>query len=196
MGENKRLKQVEKVKEHTEEYEEARLQPLIEERYEIINGVRYDLKPSPTFNHQVLVTQLLNRIYSTCYPSSTVVVAPMDVHLDEENTVQPDVIYISNENHDIIQNQRIEGPPDLLVEILSPSTSKKDKILKKELYERFGIKEYWIVDPVHHIIDQLVLEKQHYVLHASYGLGDKLSSPQFSCISIDMNKLYEPLLKK
>jgi Uma2 family endonuclease len=180
MENKQRLKQAGKIREQSEPYQETEsqsTQPLIEERYEIINGVRYDLKPSPTFNHQILVTQLWNGIYSTCYPNGTVVVAPMDVHLDKDNIVQPDVIFISNENSHIVQNQKIEGSPDLLVEILSPSTSKKDKIVKKELYERFGIKEYWIVDPVHKIIDQFVLENQKYVLSASYGEGGTLASP-------------------
>jgi Uma2 family endonuclease len=164
--------------------------PLIEERYEIINGVRYDLKPSPTFNHQLLITQIGNAIYGTCHPNGVVVVAPIDVQLDQDNTVQPDVIFISNESLHIIKNQRIIGAPDLLVEVLSPSTSKKDKIDKKQLYERFGVKEYWIVDSAHYLIEQYIVKGKQYEHHSTYGLDDFLESPLFSCISIDLTSLF------
>lgn len=187
-----------KVNEHPESYDDPTpntTEPLIDERFEIINGIRYEFTPSPTFNHQVLVTQLLNSLYSTCHPNGTIVVAPLDVYLDEDNIVQPDVIFIAHENSHIIKNQRVEGPPDLVVEILSPSTGKKDKVMKKELYERSVIKEYWIVDPVHYVLDQFVLEDQKYTLHASFGPGDRLTSNQIACISIDISNLFEPIIE-
>ena len=98
-----------KVKEHTDSYETI-------ERYEIIHGIRYDFQPSASFVHQVLVTQLSLALQTTCHMNGIVVVAPMDVHLDE-HTVQPDIVFILNENLHIVKNQRIEGAPDLLVEI-------------------------------------------------------------------------------
>jgi Uma2 family endonuclease len=104
-----------KINEQVEPYQDQPPEnPLIEERYVIINGVRYDFKPSPTFNHQLLVTQIGNTIYTTCQPNGVVVVAPMDIHFDQENIVQPDVIFISNERLSIVKNQKIMGAPDLL----------------------------------------------------------------------------------
>ncbi|WP_051556496.1 Uma2 family endonuclease [Alkalihalobacterium bogoriense] len=98
------------------------------ERYEIINNIRYDLKPSPSVVHQVIVTGLNQSLSLNCPSEGIVIVAPMDVHLDENNTVQPDLIFIRNENFHIIKNERIEGTADLLVEILSPSSGSHDRI--------------------------------------------------------------------
>ncbi|WP_199616428.1 Uma2 family endonuclease [Paenibacillus alkalitolerans] len=163
--------------------------PLIEERFEIIDGVRYECQPSPTLKHQLLVTQLSNALHSACQLDGMIVVAPMDVHLDEQNIVQPDVIYVSNENSHILKT-RIEGAPDLLVEILSPSTGEHDKVRKKALYERFSIKEYWIVDPHHKTIDQFVLQEGKYVLEQTFGSSGTLISSRFPCVSIELRKLF------
>jgi Uma2 family endonuclease len=175
-------------------YEEAARHPYIEERFEIIEGIRYEMQPSPTFNHQWLVTQICNSIDRTCSSTGTVLVAPMDVYFDEDNIFQPDVIYIANDNSSIIKRHRIEGAPDLVVEILSPSTSANDKIRKKRNYERFGVPEYWIVDPVHRLIDQFIADNGKYALDGTYSPGGLLQSPRFSCISIDMDKLFSRLL--
>lgn len=160
------------------------------ERYEIINNIRYDLKPSPSVVHQVIVTELNQSLRLTCPSEGIVIVAPMDVHLDENNTVQPDIIFIRNENFHIIKNERIEGTPDLLVEILSPSSGSHDRIRKKALYETFGVNEYWIVDPVHFTIDQFVLEQRKYKLNEVYGEGDTITSPILACARVDVTTLF------
>lgn len=175
-------------------YEEAARHPYIEERFEIIEGIRYEMQPSPTFNHQRLVTQISNMIDRTCSSTGTVLVAPMDVYFDDSNIFQPDVIYIANDNSSIIKRHRIEGAPDLVAEILSPNTSANDKIRKKRNYERFGVSEYWIVDPVHRLIDQFIANDGKYELHGTYGAGGLLQSPRFSCINVDMDKLFSRLL--
>lgn len=72
--------------------------------------------------------------------------APLDVILSNETVVQPDAIVILNQNRGIIK-EKIEGAPDLLAEVLSPSTSDRDRIVKKRLYQRCGVREYWVVDP-------------------------------------------------
>jgi Uma2 family endonuclease len=169
-------------------------QPLIEERYEIIDGIRYDCQPSPTLKHQLLVTQLFIDLNATCQITGTLVVAPMDVHLDENNIVQPDLIYVTNENNSILRT-RIEGVPDLLVEILSPSTGEHDKVRKKALYERFGVREYWIVDIHHRTIDQFVLQEGKYVLEQVYGSAGILLSARFPCVKVQLGKLFQILDK-
>ncbi|QJD86939.1 Uma2 family endonuclease [Cohnella herbarum] len=190
------------VKEQTEEYQSDPASsshlppyseiPLIEERYEIIDGIRYDCHPSPTLKHQLLVTHLCNDLQTSCHATGTIVVAPMDVHLDEDNIVQPDLIYVSNENESILKT-RIEGVPDLLVEILSPSTGEHDKVRKKALYERFGVREYWIVDSHHRTIDQFALQAGKYVLEKTYGSADVLFSERFPCVNVRLGKLFEIL---
>lgn len=163
------------------------------ERYEIIEGIRYDFQASPAVTHQILVTELYRCIYSTCQLNGLVLVAPMDVYLDEDNIIQPDVIFVSNERLSIVKKQRIEGVPNLLIEILSPSTSKNDKIRKKSVYERFGVDEYWIVDPVHRLIDQYVHQDGGFCLQVTYGEDDTLTSGKISCIHIDINALFQSI---
>lgn len=179
-------KTTQQVKEQSEVYDEF-------DRFELIEGIRYDFKPSPTFNHQLLANQINLSISQTCAMKGIIVTAPMDVYLDAENVVQPDIIYISNENTQIVTPRRIEGAPDLVVEILSPSTGTRDKIRKKSLYARYGIKEYWIVDPVHTTVDQFVLVDEHYLLHATYGEQDTVTSPELSCISVDLLPIFQVL---
>ncbi|MCF6093699.1 Uma2 family endonuclease [Microaerobacter geothermalis] len=184
------------VKEQQEAYQEANIPkhyPFIEERYEIINNIRYDLKPSPTVKHQRILGYLHKSLDATCHNNGVIIFAPMDVYLDEGNIFQPDLIFILHENSEIIKEARIEGAPDLVAEILSPSTSQNDKIRKKAQYERFGVKEYWIVDPVHFTVDQFVLENGRFLLNATYGEGDTLTSDLFSCVSIDLSPLFDQI---
>lgn len=172
-----------RLKEQTESYN-----PF--DRHEIIGGIRYELTPAPIVSHQVLVKRICQTIETGCHADGLVLTSPVDVYLDESNTVQPDIVYIANDNMDIVHREKIAGPPNLVVEILSPSTGLKDKTIKKKLYETFGIQEYWIVDGSYDTIDQFVLHDGKYTLHATYGPGDSLHSPMFACISLDVGKLF------
>ncbi len=89
----------------------------------------------------------------------------------------------------IVTKQRIEGTPNLLVEILSPSSGKHDRSRKMVLYEAFGVEEYWIVDPVHYTIEQYTLEEKRFTRRAIYGEGDVISSAMLSCVNIDVDRL-------
>ncbi len=117
---------------------------------ELIDNTIY-MSPSPIFKHQktsrVIARQLENLIVDG--ELGEVITAPFDVFLDEKsNAVQPDIIVVLKENDSIIDREgTIHGAPDLLIEILSASNEKHDTVRKKELYEKFGVKEYWIVDP-------------------------------------------------
>ncbi|WP_211326551.1 Uma2 family endonuclease [Paenibacillus flagellatus] len=103
-------------------------------------------------------------------------------------------IFPRQEGTGIIKRHRIEGPPDLVVEILSPSTSRNDKVCKKRNYERFGVPEYWVVDPVHRFIDQFDAEDGKYALYGTYSAGGLLNSPRFSCMNVHMDELFARLL--
>ncbi len=173
------------VKEQQESY--------MDERYEIIEGIRYDFKPSPASDHQLLVTEMNASLRMSCHDDALLLVAPMDVYLDDDNTVQPDLIYVKRERAHIITRRRVNGAPDLVVEIMSPSTGSRDKKQKKALYARFGIREYWIVDPFSRTVDQFILEESDYRLAAVYAAGDCLESPHFPSISIDITSLFAPL---
>lgn len=117
---------------------------------ELINGILY-MSPAPKTSHQRVIFKIGNQITNFIEQGfgGEIFVAPCDVYLDEElNAVQPDVLFISKEKSNTILEDGIHGVPDFIVEVLSPSNSKNDLEIKKELYERFQVKEYWIVDPL------------------------------------------------
>jgi Uma2 family endonuclease len=117
---------------------------------ELIDNTIY-MSPSPISKHQLILNeinfQLLQFLKKDA--SGLVFIAPYDVYLDEtSNAVQPDIVVVLEDNRNIIDpNGHIHGVPDLLVEVLSPGNKDHDLIKKKDLYERFGVKEYWIIDP-------------------------------------------------
>jgi Uma2 family endonuclease len=117
---------------------------------EVIENTLY-MSPTPTGQHQRISRLLLEKIsmFVTNERIGEVFAAPLDVFLDEvANAVQPDIFFIHQDNIRIFDpNGPVIGVPDLIIEILFPGNSKHDKVRKKDLYEKFGVKEYWIVDP-------------------------------------------------
>jgi Uma2 family endonuclease len=116
-------------------------------RHELIDGEQY-VTPSPVRRHQELLLRLAVRLETHLQnqPLGRVFIAPLDVILSDLDVVEPDLLYISNERSDILGDW-VRGAPDLVVEILSPGTRKVDEITKRRLYDRVGVREYWIVDP-------------------------------------------------
>lgn len=115
---------------------------------ELIDGKIY-MSPSPVTDHQRIISRLLSKIFSYVEEEGLgeVFVSPFDVYLDEHaNAVQPDLIFVSKTNIHIVQDH-IHGVPDLLIELLSPGNKTHDTVTKKNLYETFKVKEYWIIDP-------------------------------------------------
>lgn len=114
---------------------------------EVINNTIY-MSPAPNFYHQDICLDVAVEIrnFLAKAKSGKCVVAPADVYLDDKNIIQPDIVFISNSNLGIIQDAKIKGVPDLIIEILS-TNRKYDLKDKKKLYESFGVPEYFIVDP-------------------------------------------------
>ncbi|MFD0673373.1 Uma2 family endonuclease [Cohnella sp. GCM10027633] len=179
-----------KVKEEQERY------AMIDERYEIIGGVRYDFLSSPKYAHQKMLTNFCLAFHDSCAQEGEIMLGPLDVHLDEDNIFQPDVIYIARARLDIIRDGFVFGAPDLVVEILSDSTARRDKTIKKTTYERFGVKEYWLADPIYRTVDQFVLREARYKLAATWTEGDRLVSPTISCLSIDLDAVFPKELRQ
>ncbi len=99
--------------------------------------------------------------------------APLDVYLSETDTYQPDIIFISKERLSIIGEKMIEGPPDLVIEVLSPATAYYDLRIKKDAYEKYGVKEYWIIDPLQKAIEVFVNREGGFEpLSAAKGDGE------------------------
>lgn len=161
-------------------------------RYELIEG-ELIMTPSPTTRHQRISRKLEFAIekHVTENNLGEVFYSPYDVCLDDENVVQPDIIFISNDKADIITEKNIQGAPDLIIEILSESTAYKDAIQKKKLYARFGVREYWLVAPDDKLIEVYNLKnKGEYQLLKTYFDGDTIESQVITGLKIDLSRVF------
>lgn len=128
-------------------------------RHEIIDGDHF-VNPAPNLSHQHVSRHLQFQLMTEIELKGLGVVlnAPVDLQLSRHDIVQPDLVYVSKARQTILTPTKINGVPDLVVEILSPSNTKYDTEIKRRLYERCGIPEYWIVNPEDQTLLQLVLE--------------------------------------
>lgn len=148
-------------------------------RYEIIDGVLY-MTNAPDPKHQRIVVHLVVSLenFVTAGSGGLVLTAPVEVHLPGiAQPVQPDVLFVAQARREIVKTQFIEGAPDLIVEILSPSTTRLDRRTKFDAYERAGVREYWVANPKLRSIEVYNLTGGEYALHGEYGPGEQLTSP-------------------
>lgn len=180
---------VEKKKKYTvEDY------MLLEEGapFQLIN---YDLvmSPSPIPEHQIISGRLFNKIsifLEQTNNGGVVMYSPVDVYLNEGNIFQPDLLFISESRIGIIQ-KRVEGAPDMIIEILSPSNAYYDLRQKKEIYEKYGVQEYIIVDPIAKNVDVYVLKDGAYYLHQKAEKDGQLTSVVLNGFGIGINNLFK-----
>lgn len=163
-----------------------------DKRYELIEGEIY-MVPGPEFNHQIVSRNIgfLLWDYVKNKNLGIIVDAPLDVIFTPEDVVQPDIIFISNERKDIITKKNVRGVPDLLIEILSPSTMERDKIVKRILYARHGVREYWIVDTEAKKIEVMTLGDNGFELFGIFFIDDTLSSPLIEGFSLSLREVFE-----
>jgi Uma2 family endonuclease len=135
------------------------------------------MSPTPTPSHQTIVFRLARRLedFVNTKKAGTVFVSPLDVVLSPRRVVQPDVLFIANASQRIIRD-RICGVPDLVMEVVSPGSWKRDRVEKKALYEQHGVSEYWVVDPEDRLIEVFALSKGGYQLRSRAEFGRKASS--------------------
>jgi len=131
-----------------------------EERWELIEGVAYDMSPAPSVKHQDIVGNFYIRLKSESGSPCYTGIAPTDVVLDEHNVVQPDVFVVCDRSK--IGERAITGAPDLVIEVVSPATEVKDRREKKAVYEKFGVGEYILVFPEREYADRYLLEEGKY----------------------------------
>ena len=160
-------------------------------RYELLDG-ELIMVPAPNMVHQGLSTILLRLIDTlvTLQKLGKVFHAPTDVVFSDTDTVQPDLIFVSNERAHIITENNIRGAPDLVIEILSPSTAGRDRTFKRTLYERHGVREYWMVDPAARNVTVLLLGENGYELAGIYGEGQTLTSPTLPGFSLNLDDVF------
>lgn len=146
-------------------------------RYELIDGIIYEMS-APTTLHQEIVGEIYAQLHDYLKGKKCkAFVAPLDVCLSgvrnpkkEYNVVQPDILVVCDENK-ITKDMGIQGTPDLVIEVLSPTSRKHDTFIKFNLYQYYGVKEYWIVDVEIGVIYQYILnEKNIYTLPKTYEI--------------------------
>ena len=164
-----------------------------DERWEIIGGDAYAMTPAPSIRHQAislyLSTQFGNFFKgSGCKPFP----APTDVVFDAQNVVQPDLLVVCDKSK--ITENNIQGAPDLIIEILSPSTALKDKREKKALYERFGVREYLIVYPAEELVGRFALSDGSYGTEEVFGWDEALPLAIFPDLRLNLWEVFDKQL--
>lgn len=151
------------------------------------------MSPAPAPEHQDAA--LAVAIYlKQLIPSGRVQIVPSDVYLDKRNVVQPDVFWAGSEgsNCQIGSNRRWRGAPDLVVEILSPGTARHDRGVKSTLYEKHGVREYWLVEPAPEaqFVEVYVLSEGRFVRQGLYEPKDTFTSPVLGGQAVETGKLF------
>jgi Uma2 family endonuclease len=171
-------------------YEDYRNAPE-DKRYELLDG---DLvvTPAPGTAHQRALRKLTILLGLSVERSGVgeVFVAPFDVVLSDTDVVQPDLLFVSNEREHVITEANVQGAPDLVVEILSPSTAERDLTFKRSLYAKHGVKEFWLVDTDAKTVTVLLRDPQGFGTIGVCGEGQTLDSPTLTGFTINPAEIF------
>jgi Uma2 family endonuclease len=161
-------------------------------RYEIIEG-ELSMTPAPTPRHQAIQLRLgsLLLAYVDKQPLGRVFISPIDLALSLVDVVQPDVLFIAQGRSHIIAERNIVGIPNLIVEILSPSSTTWDQREKLDLYQRYGLPEYWIVDPEAEVIDVYVSVANRLEKVETLKQGDRLLARQVPGLILEVAEIFK-----
>jgi len=175
-------------------YEDYLGLPVDGKRYEIIEGELF-VNPAPFTRHQRIVGRIYRALetHFELRGGGEAFVAPLDVVLADDSIVQPDVLAITAARASFIGEKNITGAPDLVVEVLSEGSRRTDELIKRKLYERYGVDEYWIVDPV---IDTIKIHRRTAegftrVAEISKETGGAITSPMLPDFTLDVNVVFD-----
>ena len=175
-------------------YEDYSTFPDDGKRHEIIDGEHF-VTPAPNLKHQSISMNLsgILKVFLDTHPLGRVFAAPADVVLSEIDVVEPDLFFVSSGRLDRLTKANVQGAPDLVIEILSPSPRRTDEITKRKRYEHFDVREYWIVDPELETVKVLRrtgkgLER---VAELSREEGGLLDTPLLPGLSIPLARIFE-----
>ena len=159
--------------------------------YQLIGG-ELIMTPAPTPYHQIVSRKIMSLLIQYVEKNNLgeILYSPIDVYFSEEDVFQPDIIFISKERLDIIGETKIKGAPDLVIEILSPATAYYDLGRKYEVYEKNGVKEYWIVHPKRKSIEIYQNESGQFRLVQSAKETGTINSPFLKGFEINLEKIF------
>jgi len=160
-------------------------------RYEILDG-ELEVSPAPAPKHQGVSANLLVMLLTHVQERGLgrVYHAPIDVILARDSIVQPDLVFVTAGRESIVTERGIEGPPDLAIEILSPWSVRRDRVAKAELYARYEVRHYWIVDPVAQKIEMYEPEGAVYGLVATHEGATRACTSLFPDLEIDLGRVW------
>ena len=158
-------------------------------RWELVDGVPFCMSPAPSIRHQGVTGALFSRVEQQlrgrpCRPF----VAPTDVKLSDSDVVQPDILVVCDP--DKITDTHIDGAPDLIVEVLSPGTAARDLRQKKALYERCGVPEYLVVDPLEHSAIRFPLALDGYDEGAVFAYDETLTFVILEAVEVPLWEVF------
>ena len=171
-------------------YEDYRNAPE-DRRYELLDG-ELVVVPSPRTSHQRVSLELAFRMHGFAqeFRLGSVFVSPFDVVLSDTDVVQPDILFVSDQRADIITEANVRGAPDLVVEILSPTTADRDRTFKRSLYAHHQVKEYWLVDPDAETVEVLTLGEHGLDPVATYGRAQILRSTVLEDLRLKLSEVF------
>jgi Uma2 family endonuclease len=160
--------------------------------YELING-NIMRRSSPQSRHQIVQANLMRNLGNFVFAKQLgrVLGAPMDVVFGDDDCTQPDVFFIKKEREKIIEwDGPVWGSPDLIVEIISKGTAKHDRVDKFKQYQKFGVPEYWLIDPANQSVEVFFLEDKAYVLQQFQEIEGLVKSKVLEGLELDMNDIF------
>jgi len=174
-------------------YEDYLALPSDGKRYQILEG-GLDVTPAPSTTHQKVSMRLEYWLVGHVeeHDLGLVLDAPVDVLLDEQNVVQPDIVFVSRPRLPIVEERYISGAPDLVVEILSPATRRTDRGVKSALYARFGVGWYWLVDPTERSLEEYQVEGHGYRLQGRFDAAQIFTPQIFPGLEIALAPIFRP----
>ena len=172
-------------------YQDLQDLPEDRNRYEIYEG-ELEISGPPTPRHQAVLGQLLILLngHVSAHGLGEVFPSPLDVKLSDISVVEPDLVYVAKARQEIIGERFIEGPPDLVIEVLSPSTASRDRRAKRGLYARHGVPHYWLFDLEEQSAVALNLVGTHYQQVAAPSGEDVFFAPPFPDLAISLEQVF------
>jgi Uma2 family endonuclease len=155
---------------------------------QLLNG-EFIVSPAPVPKHQRSSRQL-EYLIEALKPNGEVFHAPIDLYLDDANIPQPDIVWIAENSRCVVGDKYLQGPPELVVEVFSPGTERKDRKDKFNLYQRFAIPEYWMVDPELEFIEVYVLENGSYQRLGIFEPGEIFVSPILGDKTVEVSRIF------
>lgn len=163
-----------------------------ENRYELIDGELY-MAPAPSWEHQESIINLASvlRDFVRANELGRIVASPVDVYLSDEDVFQPDIVFVSIERLHIVQSSGVHGAPDLVIEMLSPSTEQRDLTIKRERYAMFDVKEYWLAAPIAKTITVLRLRDGKFERVGVFAEGMTVETPLLPGLRVDVSAVFD-----